>query len=257
MTTRHASERLDELISLTRQHPQADFYRTRWGEAKKFEDLPTISRKDFLDVPLSQRRYKDARSLVKIVHDEGRMFLSEWSFEDIGREPWGIPSTRPMVYLSDPHEAVEKSMWCYENNKMPLIREKDTDIAMIAASKYRIDSLITDTASLQRFLPFLKRQEERLLSITIIGESFDPSSLEPFGAFAQSVRLVLRLPETGAFAESSLAPALSFTALPGCIVDEEEGLLVVTKVVQLVTPIIRYRTDLNAASMPVKSGDIV
>ena len=114
-------------------------------------------REDFLDVPLSQRRYKDARSLIKIVHEGKRLFLSEWSFEDIGREPWGIPSARVLVYMTDPHEAIEKSMWCYENNMVPLIGEPDPDIAMFTASKYRIDSIIADTVSLPKLLPFLEQ----------------------------------------------------------------------------------------------------
>ncbi len=72
------------------------------------------------------------------------------------------------------------------------------------------------------------------------------SALAPFARFAERARLVLSLPETGAFAESPLEPLVSFAVLPGCIVDEENGRLVITKTAQLVTPIIKYRTNLPA-----------
>ncbi len=255
MTGGHRSQ-LDSLIDSIRSHPSADFYRVRWEKAKTFEELPTISRKDFLDVPLSQRRYKDARSFVKIVHDKDRMFLSEWSFEDIGHEPWGTSATRPLVYLADPHEAIEKSMWCYENNIVPLIGEPDPDIAMFTASKYRINALITDTVSLPKLLPFLEKQERPLSSITVLGDSFDAPALASFARFAGRSRLVLRLPETGAFAESPLGP-VSFVALPDCIVSEEDGAVVITKTAQLVTPIIRYRTNLPAGSVHSRDGEAV
>src|SRR3989344_2514382 len=171
------------------------FYRDIWGAARNFDELPSVAREDFLNVPLSKRRYKAEKALVKIVHSEQGMFLSEWSFDDIGREPWGITSRRPMVYLADPHEAIEKSMWCYENNMVPLIGERDPDVAMFAAGKYHIDQLITDALSLPKLLPYLKSRGEKLTSLTVLGDSFDAPILMPFLDFAQTVRLVLRLPE--------------------------------------------------------------
>ena len=251
-----ADPSVDALVDAVRNHATADFYRARWGAVRAFEELPTIDRLDFLETPLSRRRYKDARSLVKIVHDGGHMFLSEWSFEDIGKEPWGTSAARPLVYMADPHEAIEKSMWCYENNIVPLIGEPDPDIAMFTASKYRINALITDTISLPKLLPFLEKQERPLSSITVLGDSFDAPALASFARFAERSRLVLRLPETGAFAESPLGP-VSFVALPGCIVSEEDGVVVITKTAQLVTPIIRYRTNLPAGSVKIRDGEAV
>lgn len=210
----------------------------------EFSKLPTISRKNFLQTPLSKRRYKDARALVKIVHSDEGPFLSEWAFDDIGREPWGLPSTRPMVYLTDPHEAVEKSMWCYENNMLPLIGEKDPDIAMFAAGKYKIDSLIVDPLSLPKLLPYLKSRTEKFSSVSILVDSFDVSSLLPFIEYAENVRLVLSLPEVGGMAVAPLTETLHFRALPNCIIEESSGTLVVTKIAELVTPIIRYATTI-------------
>ncbi len=134
-----AQTTMEALLSKVRSAPEADFYRTLWGKNARFSELPTVAREDFLRVPLSKRRYKNERALVKVVHDPRGMFLSEWSFADIGRESFGLLSKRPLVYMSDPHEAIEKSMWCYENGMVPLIGEKDHDIAMFAAGKYQID----------------------------------------------------------------------------------------------------------------------
>jgi hypothetical protein len=92
------------------------------------------------------------------------------------------------------------------------------------------------------------KREEKLEYLTILGDVFDASALEPYSAIAQNIRLVLRLPETGAIAESPLTGALKFHAVSGVIVESVKGSLVVTKQAQLITPIIRYRTDIKDIS---------
>src|SRR3989344_4520173 len=211
------------------------FYRDIWGAARNFDELPSVAREDFLNVPLSKRRYKAEKALVKIVHSEQGMFLSEWSFDDIGREPWGITSRRPMVYLADPHEAIEKSMWCYENNMVPLIGERDPDVAMFAAGKYNIDSLITDRESLDTLLPYLSKRGEKLDCISILGDSFDISSLTRYTVFSGAVRLVMCLPETGVIAVASLNDMREFTAVENSFLENRDGFLTVTKLNPLVT----------------------
>ena len=71
-----------------------------------------------------------------------------------------------MVYFSNSYEALEKSMWCYEHNTVPLIGEKDSDIAVYAAGKYASDSLISDPIALPRLLPYLRTRTKKLFSIT-------------------------------------------------------------------------------------------
>ncbi len=234
--------KLTDLISGAHASTSADFYRALWGKKQVFSELPTVAREDFLRVPLSRRRYKNERGLVKIVHNEERAFFNEWSFSDIGAESYGLISKRPLVYLSDPHEAIEKSVWCYEKGMLPLIGEKDPAIAMFAASKYRIDSLITDVRALEKFRPFFENFSERLSSISLLGTAFNPEELAPYSAHTKKLRLVLALPETGAFAEAEFSPTPRFRTLPGCIVEREKT-LVVTKTSLLVTPVIRYRTN--------------
>ncbi len=236
---------VDQLVAAVRASTASDFYAVRWGSADRFSSLPMISRADIIATPLSARRYKNERGLVKIVPEQAGPFLSEWSFADIGREPWGLVSARPMVYMSNPHEALEKSMWCYERNRVPLIGEENTAVAISSASAYDVDSLIADGDSLPKLLPYLQRRTKKLSSISIIGSSFVPSALMPFLQYAEAVRLLLALPEAGAIAEAALSEQPVFTLLPGCFAEEREGLLVLTKESLLVTPIIRYRTDIR------------
>lgn len=242
MTT--SSREFTELIEAVASHEDADFYRSKWGTERSFESLPTVSREDFLNVPLSRRRYKVEKALVKVVHDPSGMFLSEWAFSDITKESYGLVSARPIVYMANSGEVLDKSMWCYGKGVVPLAGEKDPDIAMYAADKYRVNSIITDGESLLKFEKYLQNHEP-LDSISIIGTEFDIPSLMPYRSFAKTLRLVLALPETGAFAESPLSPEPKFTALPGCLLEREEQ-IVVSKNSPLVTPIIRYRTSIPA-----------
>lgn len=236
-------EKLDAVISFVSKEPSAELYRTLSKATGEFSELPTVSRADFLRTPLSKRRYKNEKGLVKIVHDRNGSFLSEWSFEDIGREPWGTPSKRPFVYMDDPHGAIEKALWCYENGMVPLLGERDSDIATYAAGKYQVDSLITDPVSLPKLSSYLNGRQTLLDSITVLGDAFKPEELMPFSGFARDVRLVLCLPETGPFAEAQLSENPAFHSLQGCFIEREDT-LIVSKTATLVTPIIRYRTTI-------------
>lgn len=232
---------LDGLISYVRESSCSDFYRSRWGDVKAFDALPCLSRADLVSVPFSERRYKQKKGMVKIVGAGDKAFLSEWSFSDIGSELYGQRTARPLVYMTDPYEAVEKAIWCYENNMVPLLGEKDPDMAMFAASRYQIDSLITDQQALVKFEPFLSALSEPLASITILGDAFSPDVLMSFERYARSIRLVLSLPEAGAFAEAVVSHSPKFIPLPGCIIENDSG-IVLTKLARYPTPIIRYRT---------------
>ena len=231
------------LIDAVISSEHSSFYRELWGDSRIFGELPVMTRRGF-ETPLSERRYKDESSLVKIVHSEPA-FLSEWSFSDIGVERFGLPSQRPLVYMMDAYEAIEKSMWCYEQGVVPLIGEKDPEIAMYAAGKYEVDSLITDPEALLKLRPYL--ESHRLASISVIGESFDTAALASFAAFADTLRLVLALPETGALAEATFAEVPVFTPLPDVVIEDGEHGLIVTKSRLLMTPIIRYQTSLDRA----------
>jgi hypothetical protein len=225
-----------ELITWIRSSA-APFYRDRWGHSDDL-DIPAITRSDFVNASLSTRRYKNERALVKTVNATDGAFLSEWSFADIGGEQYGEVGMRPMVYFGDPDESIEKAMWCYENDLLPVIGENLPEVANDAADFYSVDSLIADSISLPKLLPHLSRRNDQLKSLIIVGNSFDIQQLHAYCAYAQDVRLVASLPETGAFAVAPLSNAPEFTPLPGCIFEHSSTLLL-TKEARLVTPIVR------------------
>lgn len=233
---------MQSLIRDVARSERSNFYAAVWRGETEFSKLPMISREHLVRTPLPERRYKEEKSLVKIVRDGGAAFLSEWCFEDIACEAYGARSKRPMVFMTDAHEAIEKAMWCYERNMLPLMGEKDADVAAFTAARYKIDSLITDEKALEIFAPRIEGFSEPVLDISIIGSSFDGAALMRFAHLAPRIRLVLALPETGAFAESPLSESPRFSASDGCVVETAEDVLVVSKTRMLATPIVRYRT---------------
>ncbi len=227
-----------------RAHP-TDFYRARWGNVREFASLPLVGRADFIQTPLSQRRYKPG-GLVKVVGAAEGVFLSGSDFADIGREAFGVVSQRPMVAFDDAHEAMEKAMWCYEHDTVPLLAEKDPRVALYMAGKYSVDSLVTDAASLEALFPHLVERKTKLSCISIVASAFFPETLARFMPYAERIRLVLALPETGAFAESEMSESPVFKPLPDCHIEILEGEMVLTKSRLLVTPIVRYKTGIRA-----------
>jgi hypothetical protein len=230
-----------DLISRVRVH-DVPFYREFWGDAP-VSAVPSISAAEFQRVPLSLRRYKNEKSLVKVIRSTHGPFLSEWSFEDIKDEPWGVLRDRPMVYLTDPYEAVEKAMWCYLHNRMPLIGE-NAAVACSSASSYKADSFILDATTLKILAPYFQ-ESGFSFPIALIGSAFDIPSLLPFSDLGE-IRLILSLPETGVIAEATLENPL-FAPAKGVSVEYEDG-LAVSKGALLTTPIIRYRTGIQATA---------
>ncbi|MFA7310077.1 MAG: hypothetical protein WC050_04190, partial [Candidatus Paceibacterota bacterium] len=198
----------------------------------------------------------DERSLVKIVRMPQGEFLSEWTYEDLKREPYGVVSKRPMVYMTDDHEEIEKSMWCYERGMVPLAGEIDPDIAAFTAERYQIDQLITDTTACGKLTSYLSSRAERLLAISIIDTSFPLSSLVSLAPFAKQVRLVLALPETGVIAEAPLSTAPVFVVETDCTVADGKT-LTLTKKTQLVTPITEYDTGIPISALTRRSDGTV
>lgn len=214
------------------------------------------NRNDFVRVPLSERRAKQEKSLVKIVRCPEGEFLSEWSFTDIGKECYGVMTKRPMVYMTDAHDAIEKSMWCYERGMVPLIGESDFDIAAYTARKYEIDQLITDSAFLAKIEPYLKERTVLLESLSIIGSAFSIETLLPYRIYTREARLVLALPETGVIAVATLQYEPRFEVADDVTVEGGET-LVITKKTQLTTPITAYDTGIKYRDLKKSDSGLV
>ncbi len=242
---------IEAFVREIRECPDADFYRTIWGKADTFSSLPCTTRDHFTQYPLSRRTYKKEQGIVRVVRGSGGPFLSAQSFSDIAREPYGIPEKRPLVFFADTHDAVEKSMWAYLNGMVPLAGEKHGAVTIAAARTYQIDSLITDPVSLLSLLPYLEERAEPLASISLVHHAFNPADLMQYRAFAKTIRLVLSLPETGAFATAALTDDLQFSLLEDCSIEQGKKTIVLTKYERLVTPIIRYDTGLLSSDLPL------
>lgn len=255
---KNTDSKLEDLVRVVRTHPEAPFYRSAWGKAASFEELPSIGREDFVAAPLSQRRYKKGKELVKMVHAFSGIFASAWSFEDSARERFGTALRRPMVWLESPHEALEKSLWCCEQGAVPLIAEQNAEVALYGGGVYRVDSLITDITSFKKAESYAREHAKQLEAISVLGHSFSEEELSLLSPYAEKVRLILCLPETGAFAEAAFARRPIFTPHEGVLLEHREE-LVLTKLSYLTTPIIRYRTGIRteeAADGPAGSFTI-
>lgn len=235
---------IDSLLQEVRTSKSSDFYRARWDAAKTFGALPLVSRSDFARVPLERRRYRNESGLVKVVRSDGQSFLSEWSFDSIAAQEWAIPSKRPMVYLGDPYETLEKAAWFRERNMLPIAGERAAEVSQYLAEKYDIDSLVADSRTLAGMLPFLAGLSVPLEGITVIDSAFEPEKLAPLSRFAREMRLVLALPETGAIGVAALAAIPLFQPFPHVITEGIDGKLVVTQLLDLITPVIRFDTGL-------------
>jgi hypothetical protein len=242
----------EELVSYVRGHRTA-WYRDRWGGETAWEKLPCVARRDFLATPLSHRRYEEGKSLVKLVHTDSGVFAAEHLVADIAREPFGEKAKRPFVYFSNPHETVEKGLWCYENGMTRLIGEKTPEIAEMMARKFEIDAVITDTATLRSLLPFLSSLKRQLTFISVIDSRFDPMLFVETEKVVASVRLVLALPETGAIAHSDPRAYPHFVPT-NAHVEGSDGTLVVTKLQRLMTPIIKFDTEIRGS---VSAGQVI
>ncbi len=224
----------------------ASFYRALWVRTDDTESLPVVSRADFIRTPLKDRLYKDARMYAKYVTEGDVGFTSAWAFEDIVKEPYGVTSYRPMVYMQSAHEAIEKGIWCYGNGMVPLVAEHDPRLAAFSARRYKIDSLIVDTAThVETVTSILETVTLPLKSISIIGAHFDIPSFLMLKSYAENVRLVLAREETGVMAEAVLDENPLFIAVPDAVIHIEET-IVITRKTLLCTPIIRYKTSIQA-----------
>lgn len=127
---------------------------------------------------------------TKIVRSDVGPTLFGRTIEDMKMESWGVQSARPLVYLANAHEAVEKSLWCYLNNMVPLIGERDPDLTARLAAMYGIDSIIADVPSLKLLFSRFFPHHGQIVAISLLGGSFDETEYAPFRAHTSRFRLV-------------------------------------------------------------------
>lgn len=235
---------LDQFVKKVRDTSSSEFYRSHWGGSSTFDSLPFLSRTVFQQISLPSRRYKDVSGLVKIVRTDTEDFLSEWAFEDIAQESFGNVGARTLVAFSNPHETVEKGLWCYAQNSLPLVAESDIELTQRVAEECMVDSLVADMESYRALVPYLKTRTVPFKHISIVDTSFSVPELLDGVSFAEKTTAVLGLPETGGFASAAVGPELIFKPHAECIIETGEHTLL-TKTRYLVTPIVRYKPNIN------------
>lgn len=252
---------LQDLIHYVIENKEASLYAEKWkGSKLVFDELPCVTVSDLINSPIEARTYVRGNNVAKIVHAYASPFIIEWNTDSLCSEQYGDPqSKRPLVLLHDGYEALEKSVWFYVHGILPLLGEaKNLPVAAYAAAAYQIDALVTDESTIRAFAPLLAKQHalKDIHSFTLMGSSFDgailPFVLERFA----DCRLLLTLSEVGSIAEScpeSLHVGVPiFHPVENCIIEFSDKRLIVTKIVLLPTPIIKYVTSLDGESVTTK-----
>lgn len=191
----------------------------------------------------------------KIVHTDPPSLVPR-RLADIGKENFGVLCERPLVLFADVQEALEKSLWFYARNILPLIGEPNNlAVTAFAARRYGIDAMVSELPIAAELIGRLAREYDtgRVASLTLIGRHFALSELEPLAMGGRRVRALLGLPALGAFAESCarrLAEgALVFHPDATSEITLDGGTIRVTKTIDLVQPVQGVLTDIAATAV--------
>lgn len=250
------------LSDLESEKASSDFYKNLFRKHEfsskdfKFSDalekIPVIDFQNLENVSLPDRLYKKIKpdgEFVKIVKKYKRPFLIQRDLSDIKEENYGSFCEFPQILLSDSHEALEKSLWFYKHNIIPLIGESNNlQASSYGAAKLGIDFLLIDEEMFFKYFPILRQKYEISdLSVTLIDDYFNISRIFQLFPFPDRLKFILALPETGAFAESCPEALekgrLIFHPDKNSLL-ETEGRLIVTKLIKMPTPIVRYQTEI-------------
>lgn len=252
MANQESSDALEMLIQHIKNCKDVDFYRRIWGDVdtSDIDNLPLLTVDHLIETPLQKRTYKDKKGITKIVKNYARPFLIRFCLEDLKKEKYVQNVTgRPLILLSDPHDALEKSLWWYEHDIIPLIGEHtNLSVTVFTAVQYDINVFMTDMKMLETFAPFLeKKLNIKNIQLILLGSVFDEKKLNSVLQKYNSVSVVLSLSETGAIAhscrESLIKGELVFHPVPDVFIEIKES-LIMTKLHFLTTPLIRYNTGI-------------
>lgn len=257
MTPGEKQERLYALLGSVLESSLSDFYRALYAargytlpERHGFalEEVPIISWDDIERHPYLERLYTQEKQYVKAVYaSDDRAMLIARTLPDVEAEAVPYEGERPLVLFESGHETVEKSLWLYAQNILPLIGEKNLEVTAMNAERYTIDGIVGDTESALALVPHLRKRggTEGIAHIYIVDRRFDFEGVRA-GYPNAYLAFFLALPETGRFAFACPERAGLFHPDEASIVELEHGELVVSRLIELPTPIVRYRTGLSA-----------
>ena len=232
-----------------------DYYRKNNFSASELKrsrvprDIPLTSRETLAATPFLERIYTTRNLFTKITCQDDIPLLIGRTEEDIRAEDFGVLGQRPLVLFGNVYEGIEKGLWAYTRNILPLISENNLDISAKAAVAYGVDSIIGGTEELKAFTPrFPEHNRNMVTSVSIVDVVFDAPFVHEHFQHAQ-LSLVLGMPETGSIAhacQSALKKGAPVFHPDKNTILEFENTLLITRMLDLPTPIIRYDTKIAA-----------
>jgi len=240
------------LKDVTSTDVPCDFYRARLGADLKLDSLlelfklPLLEWSDVARTPYQERLFHNAdRHLAKIIHRTPPALIARM-YDDISKEPVTLTGSRPLVACTTTAETVQWSTWWHTHDILPLTGEESMRFTALTAATYEVDSVLADTTTLTRLLPALSAEYDmkRIGSVHVLDTDFTGAEnvLEQYG-LRDRTRWYLTPPEVGITAMRSNSEM--FEAAPTVMVESVDGELVVTTLIPLPLPLIRYRTGIR------------
>lgn len=247
--------KLKKLLTFISESKKSDFYKKKflnsgyiYNDFNDFEDLhkiPLLTWEEISAYPFLKRNYLSESMFIKVVHKGDESYLIGRTITDIKNEEYGIPCERPLALFKYCYEGIEKGLWFYEHNILPMINEDNLEITSMMASKYKIDGIVAEMDILKSFTTILKKRYDlnHITHIRIIDTYFDmPFMKKNFPN--TNVQYTLGAPEVGGVA--SLCPDSDdvFHEHKNTFAENIKGELVVTKSFKMPTPLMRYKTGI-------------
>jgi len=223
----------------------SSFYKDYYGTVGlSFESLPLLSREMLVKTPFRERIFRHGQLGVRLGKTPYGPLLFARKDLDIRDEPLHVSGSRPLVMFQSTGEHLMWGTWCKERYLLPLMSEESTRLTKNSAQIYETDTLITDTASLHTHGNDVSKVCSKTVKEVLVVEELQNmkpalEALFPSASFAYYAVL----PETGII--GSKGERENVWSVPNTIFAEKvNGRLVVTTLIPMPTPLIRYDTEI-------------
>lgn len=212
-----------------------------------FTTLPTITLKELAKAPYKTRLLEEKAGFHKLIHSPqtDSYFIIHRTLAEIKKDITPILGKRPLVLMDSVHEAIERCLFFYEKQILPLIGETSNPaIVYETAKQYNVDSLIIDHQSLVTFKNELLQQNLPIKSVTILDTNLTPEDL----TWPKEIKVypIISLPEFGPVAyqcsQSSQKKKFIFHAYDDVFIEPDIS-SVLTSSRLSACPMIRYKSD--------------
>lgn len=252
-------QKIKELIGLVLA-AKPDFYRKKYASAgidvtrldtlneSNWNSFPILTKQELAYAPYDSRCYGEKPGLNKLIfsNEADQYFLIHRTLEEIRQEQLPYDGTRPMVIFENVYEAIERCLYFYEQNVLPLIGEFHNPAVIYAtARQYEVDTIFMDRAAIRAFREKLLEILPALKSVTVIDDTFSQEDLE----WPEKIKLnfTLSIPEIGSIAhacpESIVQKDLIFHPADDVYI-EPSALSIITTTRLKACPMLRYRSHI-------------